>query len=717
MLKQNLLKGLMVGLSLFASTMLYAAKTYKVIIIGAGMAGLSAADYLKHHNVNDFIILEGKRHIGGRTYTEQGMDLGASWIHGAGPYNPLTHLAKKINLAYKVSDETNAMLYNASGKVITASQEDTDDMLFKRFMRFLSARQSNTELTSVVADPVIAFINKYKLNKAQQSALLYRISVTIEQEYAADITKLSLAHYNSDDSFRGPEWLVTGGFSQMVNYLARNLKSHIKLGQRVSKIDYRNPNQVIVTTSTGKQYIAKTVISTLPAGVLKKGVVRFVPQLPLAKRAALSHINMGVLNKIWLRFPRKFWGNTEFIEREANAYLTKKGFVGKGNYIEFVNIHHYTGKPMLLALISGDFAKQIERKSNQQVIGEIMGILRGIYGKRIPNPIASKITRWGQDKYTFGAYSSLGKGAVADNGDYIAMATPIGQQIYFAGEATEKDFPGTVHGAYLSGLREARRVLGQNTGLVRAVSNAVTGFSYILSNDLTTWGRGSWGIDLMPTFQKYTGSKITSFPIEVGYGVSDSIDFRLGFNSYQQITETGEPIYKGVGDLHVALKKVFFNVQNAHRDVAINLYASFPTGNFNQYISDGFIHILPSVLVAQYIFLPNWDVQFMAEAGVDMSSRQKKHSDPVDNNPSLTTLVFNAGVGIKNDHNLFTTELNIENSRIGGQSQGYNEIYITPAMHHFIGSAFSIGVGLPIGLTHDAANYQVVVAASLQLDA
>jgi monoamine oxidase len=82
---------------------------------------------------------------------------------------------------------------------------------------------------------------------------------------------------------------------------------------------------------------------------------------------------------------------------------------------------------------------------------------RTIYGKNIPEPQAWQITRWASDPFALGSYSFNGIGASVEMRKLLAK--PVEDRLFFAGEATERDYPATVHGAYLSGLREAQRIL------------------------------------------------------------------------------------------------------------------------------------------------------------------------------------------------------------------------------------------------------------------
>ena len=78
--------------------------------------------------------------------------------------------------------------------------------------------------------------------------------------------------------------------------------------------------------------------------------------------------------------------------------------------------------------------------------------------RRVPEPTAFRVTRWASDPWTRGSYSYVPVAASGE--DYDRLAEPVAERLFFAGEATNREFPATAHGAYLSGLREAVRIAG-----------------------------------------------------------------------------------------------------------------------------------------------------------------------------------------------------------------------------------------------------------------
>lgn len=112
-----------------------------------------------------------------------------------------------------------------------------------------------------------------------------------------------------------------------------------------------------------------------------------------------------------------------------------------------------SGGSLLLALVAGEAAKRFEKVPSTDVIADVMGILRSIYepkGVTVPNPLSTLCTRWGADPFAYGSYSHVAVGASGDDYDVLAESCGNGR-LFFAGEATTRWHPATMHGAFLTG--------------------------------------------------------------------------------------------------------------------------------------------------------------------------------------------------------------------------------------------------------------------------
>lgn len=424
-----------------------------VVVIGAGISGLAAARVLTEEGYS-VIVVEARERIGGRIWTSHEwpgipLDLGASWIHGSDD-NPIADLARELDIATVVTDYDNTWLWDTDGREIGDDEHDDIDNRFVEMLDDLDserdAMDDADEDDIALGDAIEDWIDARQPDPTTIRQLAYSVNTAIEHEYAADIADLSFYYFDGGDAFDGDDLLFPDGYSQIVHGLAEGLD--IRLGQVVRKVHW-NDDGVTVTTDQAA-FDADYAVVTLPQGVLKAGYVSFSPALPEEKLRAVERLRMGILNKVYLRFPRVFWP----AETEMLGYISAR----KGEWTEWLNIAHYTGQPVLLAFNAADYGRAIEDMPDDQIVAAATATLRTMFGNDIPSPDAALITRWGADPYSHGSYTFLAHGATPDH--YDDLAAPIGQRLFFAGEATSSDFPATVHGAYLSGLRAAEEILG-----------------------------------------------------------------------------------------------------------------------------------------------------------------------------------------------------------------------------------------------------------------
>jgi monoamine oxidase len=253
-------------------------------------------------------------------------------------------------------------------------------------------------------------------------------------------------------SSEGDNSAFPGGFDQVAQQLAVGLD--IRFGEPVFEINYSG-SMVSVTTDFGEHtgtHQADHVIVTVPIGVLKANAIAFTPALPTAKTGAIARLGSGLLNKVFLEFPT----GTQFWPADRAVLLTSS--TTRGAFSVFINMQHITGKPMLMGWLSGDAALEREGWTDAQLQAEAMTRLRATVCATAPDPVSVKVTRWGQDPYARGSYSTFT--TTTQLGDRALLREPVANnKVLFAGEATLDTGFAQVPGAYESGKREADRLI------------------------------------------------------------------------------------------------------------------------------------------------------------------------------------------------------------------------------------------------------------------
>ena len=287
-------------------------------------------------------------------------------------------------------------------------------------------------------------------------------AVDYEFEYGGSLEQLSAWYFDDDSTFGPGDWIVTNGYDQIPKNLmaqAQQKGADLHLNFVVSSIAQSSTGvQVTGKDSSGavKTFSVHYVINTLPLGILKAQRVSFSPDLSAKKKQAISQIGFGFTNKIVFFFNKPFWTS------QVNEYFIESSPVpqNRGEFFDWVNLQTPWQQTALMGVSTGAYAVRMAAMSDADVIADAQEKMYAMFpaGKTMPGLqlLGTFIQRWNTDPYALGSYR-YGKVGMKQNA-YDTMAKPEGR-VFFAGEHTNGKFRSTVHGAYLSGIREATRVL------------------------------------------------------------------------------------------------------------------------------------------------------------------------------------------------------------------------------------------------------------------
>lgn len=411
----------------------------KVIVVGAGISGLAAAKKLKIAGF-EVVVLEAQDRVGGRLRTNRSLgvafDEGASWIHGTSG-NPITTLAQEAGMTTFHTDNDSFLSYDFGGILRSDTAfTDIEDEFYSVLETLKNSGSLNQSFETV-------FNNLYP-TRANDRLWKFFLSTYLTFD-TGNLDHLSSLYYDEGEKFGGEERIATNGYDTIPNYLATGL--NVELNQRVSTIDYSTTK--IKLTHNGTTSEADYVLVTVPLGVLKAGAIEFVPTLPTTKQNAIQKVGMNCVNKFLLTWDTAFWDDEQYISYSPEA---------RDKFNFFVNVQKfYPNVNALMTFAYADYGQQTETMTDAQVIDEIMMHLKDIYGNNIPNPTNMLRTKWQSNENAFGAYSYTAMETEMQH--FNDLAATINNQLFFAGEHTEIDYFSTAHGAYLSGIREADKII------------------------------------------------------------------------------------------------------------------------------------------------------------------------------------------------------------------------------------------------------------------
>ncbi|KAM6067358.1 peroxisomal N(1)-acetyl-spermine/spermidine oxidase isoform 2-T2 [Chlamydotis macqueenii] len=482
----------------------------RVVAVGAGLAGLGAAQRLRGHG--SLRLLEATARAGGRVCTRPfatGLaEMGAHWIHGPSPGNPIFRLATHYGLlgpgaALEENQRVEAgghpplpsLTYGSSGRALSplavSEARDLFDTLLDAARTFWGAGEPpaasvgqylRAEIARRVPDLGGGKEDARQLQLAILAACL-KLECCISGTHSMDL--VALEPFGEYVSLPGLDCTFPGGYSSLPDRMVSALpEGVILLNKAVRTIRWRGSFReegdelrdfpVRVECEDGDAFLADHVIVTVPLGFLKERHQDFFqPPLPERKAEAIRRLGFGTNNKIFLEFERPFWEPQQQLlqvvwedesplqepsaDLEANWFKKLIGFV----VLQPPEQHGH----VLCGFIAGKEAEYMEMLSDAKVLTTMTHLLRTLMGNPcLPAPRSILRSRWHSAPYTQGSYSYVAVGSSGDDIDALAqplpedLEDPQPLQLLFAGEATHRTFYSTTHGALLSGWREAERL-------------------------------------------------------------------------------------------------------------------------------------------------------------------------------------------------------------------------------------------------------------------
>lgn len=433
--RRSLLAGLLAASALPSWARAQAANP-DVVVIGAGAAGLAAAHALATAGLS-FVVIEAKDRIGGRAFTDTAsfglpFDHGCSWLHQS-DRNPFTPIARAAGFSLLPHDDAGEAVFVGDRRANAAEMAAYGKAwrgVYNAIGKLGRVHEDVAPAPYLPDDPPWTHVAKSWIGPLD-------MGVDVEDFSAVDWWTL-------DDT--EPNLLVREGYGTLVAHYGRDVP--VRLSTPSTLVRWGGPG-VEVETPAGT-IAAKACIVTVSTGVLAAEAIRFDPPLPAEKRDAIAGLPMGLLAKIPLRFRDTRFGLA------ANDWLSYAATETQLCYF----LSWPFDMDLMIGWVGGRFGWELSaavtREGEDVAVDFALGELRRIFGSEIDKHfVAGRFTRWAHDDDVRGGYAYQRPGAA---GARAALAAPLADRLFFAGEATGGTMAMTCGGAFLSGERAAREV-------------------------------------------------------------------------------------------------------------------------------------------------------------------------------------------------------------------------------------------------------------------
>ncbi|MBF7684383.1 FAD-dependent oxidoreductase [Acinetobacter sp. B10A] len=419
-----------------------------ILVVGAGIAGLSCAQTLKNAGKN-VVLLEAQTRLGGRIHSQciknNYFDLGASWIHGI-KHNPIWDIVQKHHITTQILNDDHSNYIHNNKQPFSELEKKVLLQYVEKIQQYLK-----TIPTCSALDAINTYLSTFNyqgniFTESELKNILLNIFQHLARDpFATDLEFLASNYSEYEGYFEGDEVIFPKGYDQIINIMADTL--NIKTACEITNINY-NEFSVEVIDQEKNIYRGSHVIITVPLGVLKKNKICFHPSLPKDCVDAIQHVGFGSFNKVFFELdqPIGFIPTTDTITN--TFYWTEQ------NLFNLFDLSTLYKKPTYLMLLGGQQSNFVDHATDREVWSFVLKSLE--YGTDV-QPKQLLITRWGIDPYSHGSFSFPTPQHSPKYTD--TLNTPIKDRVFFAGEHCSLKYSGTVHGAYISGQNTAFRLL------------------------------------------------------------------------------------------------------------------------------------------------------------------------------------------------------------------------------------------------------------------
>jgi monoamine oxidase len=410
-----------------------AAGEVDIVIIGAGAAGIAAARRLAGTRAR-IAFIEASGRIGGRCITDTTtfgvpFDRGAHWIH-VPDINPVTPLAMKSG--FDIYPAPPAQRVRIGRRNARAGEMEDYLTAMVRANRAIAdtARRQDVSCSQALPKDLADWQRTIEFVLGP-----FNCAKDLAEVSALDFTRSA---ERDNDTF------CRQGFGALIAKLADGLP--VQLSNPVSRIDWSDRRDIEVFTAR-RHLTARAVIVTVSTGVLISNQLKFEPELPKRHLEAIEKLRLGSYDHIALELP----GNPLGLQRDEIMF--EKSDSARTAAI----LANISGTSLCTIEVAGKFGAELTAAGEPAMVSFALEWLTSLYGADIRKAVKrTSATRWNHEPWVLGAFS-----AAAPGGQWAraALAEPVRDRIFFAGEATHETLWGTVGGAWASGERAANAAL------------------------------------------------------------------------------------------------------------------------------------------------------------------------------------------------------------------------------------------------------------------